>query len=482
MGTQSDAREGFLQSFASDFFDMMKEMASLDRVTVKGYKSICDELSIGFRPLTILAGANSSGKSSIMQPLLLLKQTLEATYDPGALKLDGPHVRFTTAEQLLSHRGHEHGGRGVFRVGLSMGGGSQIVSYFENRSGSGLDVYQTMVIWGDGRLTTKQGMSSKEFEKQLPKDLAQVFEQLPQSVQGKFSWQVTRDRCFLRPVLRYSGRKERTEEDAKEEPPTAITKLGFVQQLLPPWVLVGLAQESLEKLIHLPGLRGNPERTYPVSGVGETFPGLFQSYVASIIAKWEADENEEALSSLSRDLEILGLSWKIATERVSDAEVEIRVGRLPPSSSREAADLVSIADVGFGVSQALPVVVALRVATHKNLVYIEQPEIHLHPRAQVAMARLLADAVKRGVRIVAETHSPLLLLAIQTLVAQGDLSPDLVRLHWFTRSKTTGVTKIRSADLDDAGAFGDWPEDFGTVEAEIENRYLSAAEAKLLKK
>src|SRR2546421_12998439 len=74
----------------------------ITRITVGGFKSIAQEQGIEIKPLTILAGANSSGKSSIMQPLLLLKQTLEATYDPGALLLNGPNVRFTSADQLLS--------------------------------------------------------------------------------------------------------------------------------------------------------------------------------------------------------------------------------------------------------------------------------------------------------------------------------------------------------------------------------------------
>src|SRR5579883_213405 len=72
----------------------------ITRITVGGFKSISEEQSIEVRPLTILAGANSSGKSSIMQPLLLLKQTLEAPYDPGPLLLDGPNVRFTSAQQF----------------------------------------------------------------------------------------------------------------------------------------------------------------------------------------------------------------------------------------------------------------------------------------------------------------------------------------------------------------------------------------------
>ncbi|MDQ1313352.1 MAG: hypothetical protein QG605_1891, partial [Euryarchaeota archaeon] len=73
----------------------------ITRISVKGFKSLAEECSIEVRPLTILAGANSSGKSSIMQPLLMMKQTLEATYDPGPLLLDGPNVRFTSADQFL---------------------------------------------------------------------------------------------------------------------------------------------------------------------------------------------------------------------------------------------------------------------------------------------------------------------------------------------------------------------------------------------
>src|SRR3989440_12976818 len=83
-------------------FQPQSNSGGITRITVGGFKSIVQEHSIEIKPLTILAGANSSGKSSIMQPLLLLKQTLEATYDPGALLLNGPNVRFTSADQLLS--------------------------------------------------------------------------------------------------------------------------------------------------------------------------------------------------------------------------------------------------------------------------------------------------------------------------------------------------------------------------------------------
>ncbi len=149
---------------------------------------------------------------------------------------------------------------------------------------------------------------------------------------------------------------------------------------------------------------------------------------------------------------------------------------MPLGANGKAGDMVSIADVGFGVSQTLPVVVALREAKPGQLVYLEQPEIHLHPRAQTAMAKVLADAAARGVHVVAETHSALLILGIQTLVAEGRLAPELVKLHWFERRD--GVTKVRSADLDEAGSFGDWPEDFADIVLEAQSKYLDAVEAR----
>ncbi|HTW66410.1 MAG TPA: AAA family ATPase, partial [Bryobacteraceae bacterium] len=137
-----------------------------------------------------------------------------------------------------------------------------------------------------------------------------------------------------------------------------------------------------------------------------------------------------------------------------------------------------IADVGTGVSQVLPVLVALRAAEPGRLVYLEEPEIHLHPRAQTKLADALAKAAKRGVRVVAETHSALLLRAIQTLVAKGELDPDLVVFHWFTRDRD-GVTRVTPAELDANGAFGDWPEDFGDVALRSEQEYLDAVEGRL---
>jgi hypothetical protein len=231
---------------------------------------------------------------------------------------------------------------------------------------------------------------------------------------------------------------------------------------------------QITETIHLPGLRGNPRRSYPVSAVDTRFPGTFEGYAASVIADWQSNRETELLEKLFSDLKILGLTWKVTARLINETQVELQVGRLPQAARGGARDWVNIADVGIGVSQTLPVLVALLVAHPGQLVYIEQPELHLHPRAQTALAQVIADAAKRGVRVVVETHSDLLLLGIRTLVAEGRFPAGDVKLHWFQRSDD-GVTKITSADLDESGTFGDWPEDFAEVTLNAQGRFLDAA-------
>src|SRR5215469_980414 len=114
----------------------------ITRITVGGFKSISQEQSIEIKPLTILAGANSSGKSSMIQPLLLLKQTLEATYDPGPLLLNGPNAKFTSAEQLLSRTDDEKS-ENTFHVGIAIAVGSAVTTSFKQSSTKGFDLEET---------------------------------------------------------------------------------------------------------------------------------------------------------------------------------------------------------------------------------------------------------------------------------------------------------------------------------------------------
>jgi len=269
---------------------------------------------------------------------------------------------------------------------------------------------------------------------------------------------VVRRRCFLDISLF-------AQADTGTEQPLSVLPLGF------------MIEPAIRSTIHLPGIRELPGRAYPVSATGPQFPGTFQQYVASIIASWQENGRQDLIAQLSAYLADLGLTRGIVAEVRDSSQIDLKVDRMPVGQTTRPADMVNIADVGVSIAQTLPVLVALLVATPGQLVVIEQPELHLHLSAQVRLARALADAARRGVRVLVETHSSLLLLSIQTLVAQGELDPALVKLHWFDRD-ASGFTKVSSSGLDDTGAFGDWPENFDTVELEAQRRYLDAAEAR----
>ena len=433
----------------------VREPAAIAEIQVAGFKSISDEQRIEIRPLTILAGANSSGKSSMMQPLLLLKQTLEASYDPGPLLLHGPNVKFTSAGQLLSRIGKQHSSK-VFQVGMRLGSGDRFLTSFRLERKMVFKIDRMDTFGPSGRFAFWPRMTQDEIIKTGVTRGRDPSGMVPEEYsQGQ--WEIMRYRCFLDPAWVAKG------PDGPE-----FFEGGHPG---PPW------ERIIPHAIHLPGLRGNPERTYPVAAVGPTFPGTFDKYAASVISQWMT-ESEGALAELNADLKLLRLAGGVAAVRANDVQIELLVGRLPDIPPTRPEDGVNIADVGVGVSQTLPVLVALRAAKPGQLVYVEQPETHLHPRAQFALAQVLAAAAERGVRVVIETHSSTLLLGVQTLVAEGKLAPDKVKLHWFERGKD-GRTTVRSGDLDEAGAFGDWPEYFDDEMLKVQKRYLDAASKRL---
>src|SRR5487761_611450 len=76
---------------------------NITAIRVGGFKSAIDPVTLRLRDLTVLAGQNSAGKSTVIQPLLLIKQTMEKPFDVGGLAIDGPLVQFTSVDQFLSH-------------------------------------------------------------------------------------------------------------------------------------------------------------------------------------------------------------------------------------------------------------------------------------------------------------------------------------------------------------------------------------------
>ena len=287
---------------------MSKEtIEGITKIAVSGFKSLVEECTIDIRPLTILAGANSSGKSSIMQPLLMLKQTLEAPYDPGPLLLDGPNVRFTLAEQFLSQLiSKERADRFQIQIQTHTSNVSSYAVRMTFRKGkNGIEIVEMTRenLDPDRALSTKSLTLYPEMSSEEIKSLGN------QDPAFKNFDIVKRSRCFLYFGSQYSS--------------------GFYE------VTYGF-EAYIFNTLHLPGLRGNPERTYKPANTGPQYPGTFENYAASIIHEWQ-ETKDERLRTLADALHTLGLTGRVGTKKIDDTRIELQVGRLPlpPASGGE---------------------------------------------------------------------------------------------------------------------------------------------------
>jgi hypothetical protein len=432
----------------------------ITRIAVTGFKSLATKTDVEIRPLTVLAGANSSGKSSLMQPLLLMKQTLESEFSPaGPFLLSGPYVQFTETKQFLTRTGRLNGSKRPLTLEFSFNEGLTAGMTYLSEPEAGLAVEET---WGSNAARKSKWRIAKTSTSEVLRAMLLELGSIPLLMASVgFTQTSVQDSGFYQGIL-YS---------APEPPGRRRGETYFMQENLE-------LNSLIRTLIYVPGVRGAQSRKKLLAEVTEHgfFAGSFEEYAASLIFSWILPGNRPKILSLVSALSMLELASGISPVRLNESELEVRVPR-----TRDAADddFVNIADVGLAVPTVLPVLVALIQADPGQLVYIEHPELNLHPRAQWKLAQLLVDASNRGVRLIIETHSSLLLRGILTCTAKGSITPDKVALHWFTRNED-GVTSVRMADLDAQGRYGDWPADFDDAELTASNDYLDAVETNLM--
>lgn len=208
----------------------------------------------------------------------------------------------------------------------------------------------------------------------------------------------------------------------------------------------------LDRIVYLGPLRDYPERHYIFSGNLSTEVGKSGRYTPDLLFK-----NPRLVETVDEWFTRFGIGYKLKVQSVRDEAVEdVFTVRLVDKKTDVS---VSTLDVGFGISQVLPIVVQ-SLFSQERLIVVEQPEIHLHPRLQAEFGSLLVESVRTNHnQFIVETHSEHLVLRLQRLIRRGELSPDDVSVVYMERAEEGSIaTPLR---LDDAGKFLDrWPEGF----------------------
>lgn len=464
----------------------------LTGLEIEGYKSFRDRIQLPLAPLTVVYGPNSAGKSSLIQSLLLLKQSLEHPYlvTQGTVADVGGFTGIRNRHVAPTVRFAVEFGAPVWD--LPRGGTPdptcprRLEFSFED-GGAGRGSLQSWRVNAgplDSVWTREQGSMSTPSSSLEP-----IFGELGT---GTFLFPFdTRqqhsgvDEATLR--VRSERNRKRAEGYAKKLVRNGIDRLTIDWDgLLPSGKAPALPRHATQRdesvaqsyvdrtallvagpghelrsilasLIYLGPLRSAPQRFYSrTSSAG--LPGDGRDAVLYLY------DHGGTVEQVNEWFSTLDIPYELGIIPISASENPGLVGDLVAVSLKDLRSGVTVtpADVGYGISQCMPLVVEL-TARSRSVICIEQPETHLHPRLQARLADLLIDATRvedRANQVVVETHSEHLMLRLQRRIREGDLDPqDLCVL--YVDQDEAGAARVHRLRLDDGGDFIDeWPDGF----------------------
>ena len=412
--------------------------------------------AVRLAPLTGLFGTNSSGKSSVLQLLLLLKQTVESA--DRAQVLDFGDERSLTSLGGMRDVLFQHDIKRALSFGLTwerelalqvpdpQARRPQVL--FEDASPN-FDAVIESDNKGQPRVRRMSyGIAGRRFSLAMQAGSPTKYKLESEGRGFKFVRQPGRVWPLPPPVKFYGF---------PDEVKAHYQNAGFLADL-------ELAFESLfTEMYYLGPLREYPKREYLWSGgqpagVGDKGERAVSALLAARGVPFSPGYKKKRVS-----LEQFTASWLERLGLISSFRVE----ELAPGSNlyqvkvrrTESSPDVLITDVGFGVSQVLPIIVLLFSVPKKSILLLEQPEIHLHPSVQAGLADVFIEAVNlRNVQIIFESHSEHLLQRLQRRIAEREFRPEQTAL-FFSSMEAEGAS-LSELQLDDFGNIKNWPPGF----------------------
>ena len=219
-------------------------------------------------------------------------------------------------------------------------------------------------------------------------------------------------------------------------------------------------QDFLDSLSYLGPILDDPRRYYLSWGGQRSTVGKRGEYTSDIISY-----DDEVRNEVNNWFARFDIPYQIQNKLdVASGELTGDLSAMPLRDIRTET-IVTPVDVGFGISQILPVIVEAVAGTSKT-VCVDQPEVHLHPRLQAQIADLMIEtSEKQNKRWIVETHSELLVLRIQTAIAEGRLKRSDVSILYVNPPPSDALmgegSTIDVLEIDENGDFiGAWPEGF----------------------
>ena len=498
-------------------------------ISITNYKAFSTgELDI--KPLTIILGANSSGKSSLLQLFLMLEQTLNSNDNDDFLKLSGHYVNLGESENIFKDRSFNKTLELKFEINYSefmqnvrmelepLKDLSQLYSFLSSYSNGKTSTENNDSIqlvsenpWKFSKKTIQNSRMLESFILKLNKaegyesrikkirsSLA-LFEELKNYVPKrkklyvKFQFRLQSNKLLLeshsiiiddKVLVNYSPQKQpcfgsemftlslfKQHLDYSNEPNLDYDGLKIKNNIDDNilYKLFVVCEKQIcrffesDRIDYIGPLRAYPQRYYFLDG-SDGYTVKSGEGLANILKK-----HTLVKTKVNQWLNKFGLSIDISVFK--DIIHNIKV-----SQNNIKLDLT---DVGFGLSQVLPILVQGFLTKPNSTTIIEQPEIHLHPKMQAELVDLFLDILnlskdnkKYRKRFIIETHSEYFLKRLRRRIAEGTISSADVAIYFIEgRSEESDSAKIKRVKVDSDGSI-DWPKDFYITEMDDDLAFL----------
>lgn len=388
------------------------------------------------KPITFLVGPNSSGKSSVFQAILALKQTIESGDQRSPLILQD-YVDLGSYKDVF----FKHDTKKDIRIDfedINSLEWSVVFSVQEDGESLGKIVVKSFEFFGkefDPVVDYWTGIPPLPERLKLIKEKDHYKMELNNQDVPKIHFNLSK--FYIIP----SGELLEFSEET-----------GF--PLHYPWIIRSLIEDIYRHVYHIGPLRQEPERVYSASGASPQSVGKYGQWTIHIL-----QYDEELRNSIKTWLKKFNISLDFTLEELKKGSKRYEVVLRDYFTKTK----VNLADVGFGTSQILPIIVQGFTSPELSTLLIEQPEIHLHPKAQCVMGDLLVDIIKtRNRRLIIETHSDLLIERVCKHILLKDektkINPEDIIIYYFEPAKEG--TEIKIITVNENAQFENFPEGF----------------------
>jgi len=383
----------------------------LRKLRIRNFRSLRDTGELEVRRLNLLVGPNSSGKTSLFKIFLALKETVEGQPVSAPLQPKGYFANIGNYKEFVWNHNER------YKVGLKV---------VEERN-------EFEIEWGVFISGKSKG---KIYLNRLHASFSRGAQRRIVEIQKHAKKPIHKVKIDNR--VEFNAHIESLGKGIE----VRNKKLQFndLRTLL-------LAFESIfnftRKIFYIAPLRLEPQRVYESFGIEPNYVGKRgERVIDALIA-----HREKLEPWIKEWLERFGMAKDFKVEEIAKGtrrfQIMLHDSHIPKLEA-------TLADVGFGISQVLPILVQAKLLPKDAIFMVEQPEIHLHPKAQAAMGDFLIDVALEGKKtLLVETHSDLVIARIANRIAEGKISHKDVMVFYFHPQKDG--TKILQIEFDEDG-------------------------------